>query len=185
VDAEEGFINAILASPADAAPRLVYADWLEERGDEMSLRRAEFLRVECELDGKQPKRPVRTRLVARLRELRAQVGDDWWRALDHSRVEYCLEFEFACPKRWDQLEPTADPGVRHCSKCDRSVFYCRDSREAVRLAEAGECVAIDSRAARLLMHFLMSRNEGGRTLLGKLAPGVPRRIPLTDRGKGS
>jgi uncharacterized protein (TIGR02996 family) len=30
---DEPFLRAILAAPADAAPRLVYADWLDERGD--------------------------------------------------------------------------------------------------------------------------------------------------------
>jgi uncharacterized protein (TIGR02996 family) len=39
------FIEAIGASPADHSLRLVYADWLEERGD----RRGELIRVEHEL----------------------------------------------------------------------------------------------------------------------------------------
>lgn len=40
------FIDAILAAPDDDAPRLIYADWLQEHGDEA---RAEFIRVQCEL----------------------------------------------------------------------------------------------------------------------------------------
>jgi uncharacterized protein (TIGR02996 family) len=36
----------ILASPEDDAPRLVYADWLDEHGEPA---RAEFIRVQCEL----------------------------------------------------------------------------------------------------------------------------------------
>jgi len=31
---EDVFIRAILAAPQDAAPRLIYADWLEEQGFE-------------------------------------------------------------------------------------------------------------------------------------------------------
>jgi uncharacterized protein (TIGR02996 family) len=42
---DEAFLRAILASPEDAAPRLVYADWLEEQGDP----RAELLRHEWDL----------------------------------------------------------------------------------------------------------------------------------------
>ncbi len=43
---EEGdFIRAILAAPDDDTPRLVFADWLEERGDP----RGEFIRVQCAL----------------------------------------------------------------------------------------------------------------------------------------
>ena len=39
------FIQAILANPDDDAPRLVFADWLEERGDPWG----EFIRVQCAL----------------------------------------------------------------------------------------------------------------------------------------
>jgi uncharacterized protein (TIGR02996 family) len=42
---DQDFIDAILAEPDDDAPRLIYADWLEERGDP----RAEFIRVQVEL----------------------------------------------------------------------------------------------------------------------------------------
>jgi uncharacterized protein (TIGR02996 family) len=38
---ETAFIRAILSNPGDVASRLVYADWLEERGDS----RGEFLRL--------------------------------------------------------------------------------------------------------------------------------------------
>jgi carbon storage regulator len=38
---EESFWRAIAASPGDEATRLVYADWLEERGDPLG----EFLRL--------------------------------------------------------------------------------------------------------------------------------------------
>src|SRR5947208_11915649 len=40
---EDGFIQAMLETPDDDTPRLVYADWLEERGDP----RSEFIRVQC------------------------------------------------------------------------------------------------------------------------------------------
>lgn len=40
------FLRAICAMPDDNAPRLIYADWLEEQGDVVQ---AEFIRVQCEL----------------------------------------------------------------------------------------------------------------------------------------
>jgi uncharacterized protein (TIGR02996 family) len=40
------FLDAIRAAPDDDAPRLVYADWLEENGPP---ERAEFIRIQCEL----------------------------------------------------------------------------------------------------------------------------------------
>jgi uncharacterized protein (TIGR02996 family) len=39
---DEAFVRAIVAAPADDAPRLVYADWLDERGDP----RGDYLREE-------------------------------------------------------------------------------------------------------------------------------------------
>ena len=43
---EQAFIDAILASPEDDAPRLIYADWLDEQGQS---ERAEFIKVQIEL----------------------------------------------------------------------------------------------------------------------------------------
>jgi uncharacterized protein (TIGR02996 family) len=44
---DEGFLRAILDEPDDGAHRLVYADWLEERGES---ERAELIRAECRLE---------------------------------------------------------------------------------------------------------------------------------------
>jgi uncharacterized protein (TIGR02996 family) len=43
---QQAFLRAIAETPDDDAPRLVYADWLEEHGDPD---RAEFIRVQCRL----------------------------------------------------------------------------------------------------------------------------------------
>jgi uncharacterized protein (TIGR02996 family) len=43
---DAAFLRAVLDAPGDDAPRLVYADWLEENGQGD---RAEFIRVQCEL----------------------------------------------------------------------------------------------------------------------------------------
>ena len=42
---ESYFLNAIEANPCDPTPRLIYADWLDERGDP----RGELLRIQEEL----------------------------------------------------------------------------------------------------------------------------------------
>lgn len=42
---EKAFIDDIVQNPEDMTPRLIYADWLEERGDP----RGEFIRVQMEL----------------------------------------------------------------------------------------------------------------------------------------
>jgi uncharacterized protein (TIGR02996 family) len=41
----DAFLQAIRDNPEDDAPRLIYADWLDEHGD---AARAEFIRVQCE-----------------------------------------------------------------------------------------------------------------------------------------
>jgi uncharacterized protein (TIGR02996 family) len=47
----EALYRAILESPDDDAPRLVWADWLEENGDP---ERAQFVRLQCELASLDP-----------------------------------------------------------------------------------------------------------------------------------
>jgi uncharacterized protein (TIGR02996 family) len=52
----DAFLRDIIASPDDDAPRLIYADWLDEHGAEA---RAELIRVQCErarLDAYDPRR---------------------------------------------------------------------------------------------------------------------------------
>jgi uncharacterized protein (TIGR02996 family) len=70
---EAALHRAVLADPADEAPRLVYADWLEERGDP----RGEYLRVDLDLaraDGRNAEFKAGLR---RARELRAGLDRSW------------------------------------------------------------------------------------------------------------
>jgi uncharacterized protein (TIGR02996 family) len=46
---EEALLRAICVHPDDDAPRLVYADWLEERGEPAAGARAEFIRLQVRL----------------------------------------------------------------------------------------------------------------------------------------
>jgi uncharacterized protein (TIGR02996 family) len=67
------FLQAILADPDDDAPRLVDADWLDERGDPA---RGEFIRVQCQLgDCARALSPAWNRLRDR--------GTIRWRELTH------------------------------------------------------------------------------------------------------
>jgi uncharacterized protein (TIGR02996 family) len=69
---DDAFLRAILTNPDDELPRLVYADYLDERGDP----RGEFIRVQCELARLPPDDRGRPRLEARERELlRAHKGE--------------------------------------------------------------------------------------------------------------
>jgi uncharacterized protein (TIGR02996 family) len=44
----EDLLRALVAEPEEDAPRLVYADWLEEHGDEGDADRARFIRLQIE-----------------------------------------------------------------------------------------------------------------------------------------
>jgi len=61
---EEAFLTAIKAAPADDAPRLVYADWLDEQGRHDQ---AEAIRVECRY----------RHALARLKELHGSLDLEW------------------------------------------------------------------------------------------------------------
>jgi len=50
-------------------------------------------------------------------------------------------FEFRCPRSWDALEASDDPGVRYCDECKESVTMCQTPEEFIRLGNLGQCVA--------------------------------------------
>lgn len=71
---EEAFIQAIRETPNDDAPRLIYADWLEEHGQ---ADRAEFIRVQCRLAGLTEADPEQSILLARAERLLREHWDEW------------------------------------------------------------------------------------------------------------
>jgi uncharacterized protein (TIGR02996 family) len=79
---EEALIQAILAAPADRAARLVYADWLEERGDA----RADYLRQELALAGLKRTGRKAKELRASLQELRSRIEPAWLAVFDRPAV---------------------------------------------------------------------------------------------------
>ncbi len=70
---EAGFIQALREDPHDDETRLIYADWLDERGDP----RGEFLRVQVELANGVPDLEHRERLHQRSAELLAAYEAQW------------------------------------------------------------------------------------------------------------
>src|SRR5262245_17894644 len=72
----QAFLPDIIANPDDDAPRLIYADWLEENGEP---ERAEFIRVQCELARLPRGDDRRPTLLARERRLFVTHGGTWGR----------------------------------------------------------------------------------------------------------
>jgi uncharacterized protein (TIGR02996 family) len=70
----EAFLREICEHPDDEAPRLIYADWLEENGQP---ERAEFIRAQVEVARYAPNDPRRGALRPRIEELSASHGNRW------------------------------------------------------------------------------------------------------------
>jgi uncharacterized protein (TIGR02996 family) len=71
---ENAFQQAILSSPDDDTPRLVYADWLEEHGQPD---RAAFIRIQCQLALLPDDDPRRAELETRERGLLEEHEEEW------------------------------------------------------------------------------------------------------------
>ena len=80
---EEAFVQAITGSPDDDTSRLVYADWLEERGDP----RGEFLRLECRLRALPETSEEHLALLPRLAELGGGADVRWLAAVCRVHLE--------------------------------------------------------------------------------------------------
>lgn len=74
---EQAFLAAIIEAPDDDTPRLIYADWLEEQGDE----RAELIRVQCERARTDDRDPRCVELEYRERRLLAKYRNVWAKPL--------------------------------------------------------------------------------------------------------
>jgi uncharacterized protein (TIGR02996 family) len=70
---ETAFLDALATDPADDVTRLVYADWLEERGDE----RGDYLRGEIEFAALEEFHPRRDELALTLASLRERIDVAW------------------------------------------------------------------------------------------------------------
>jgi uncharacterized protein (TIGR02996 family) len=71
---DDAFLLAILESPDDDTPRLVYSDWLEEHGQSD---RAEFVRVQVALAGLPPDDQRQKELEAKERQLLEENREEW------------------------------------------------------------------------------------------------------------
>lgn len=149
---EAVFLLGLVENPADDLLRLVYSDWLEERGDPDSLEKAEYLRLTVRSIGEKA-----GEMAARLEQLAAGLDPDWLAPVSRLAVENCpvervharrtffskLLFRKRCTRRWETLDPTSDPTVRHCDDCSQQVHYCGTIAKARAQAFFGNCIAVD------------------------------------------
>ena len=148
---ERALVAAVLADPADAACWLVYADWLDERGESV---KSSFLRVAAASRALGTATDDRTlseqwRFRQQLNRLRRSLCPSWHALFDEPDLENCeLVFRFECPGNRGDLDRTDDPSVRSCGHCSRTVHYCATVEEAQAHIDQRRCVAVDSRCRR-------------------------------------
>jgi len=144
VDPVEARLRAAIATKQDAASRQVYADWLEERGDAV---RAEFLRLQeslAALSSDQMMQAAVATQAERLRVLAASIDMGWRYEVARPAVEGCAtRFNFKCPREWSAMDETDRKDVRHCSACNKHVYYAATVEIARRRVEEGACVVVD------------------------------------------
>jgi uncharacterized protein (TIGR02996 family) len=133
------FIRAMLDVPEDRNTWLVYADWLDDRGDP----RAEFLRLSNQLRDTAIGNPERTPIELRLGELRHALDPRWIMAFLPAPVGNCAGSR--CERAWTDLRATDLPDVRLCPQCKHAVHYCHTIEEARAFASCGARVAITNR----------------------------------------
>ncbi|MCI0702035.1 MAG: TIGR02996 domain-containing protein [Planctomycetia bacterium] len=156
---EDDFLRKLLENPADDTTRMVYADWLDERGDDQSKLKAQFLRVTVRLMGPIQRHGWRSARKKELQQLAAKLPTEWLAVVSRVRVENCprarakqteefaghygIRFSFICEKRWDELTATDEnTTMRFCEGCQQLVHYCETIDQAREQAWQGHCVAV-------------------------------------------
>jgi uncharacterized protein (TIGR02996 family) len=178
-DEERAFVRAIADNPDDETTRLVYADWLDERGDP----RGSILRLEAAAVKLHADHPgfasAQAELEGAWHRVEAAVPEAvaWYRdviAARKARVEICgrndrrplaVAFTYRCPNRWESLRPTSNDHTRYCPGCGEIVFFCQTRAEVWNRAKAGQCAAVSSKVAAEI-------DEGQRLILDDTLIGV-------------
>lgn len=111
----EGLMAATLAAPDDDIPRLVFADWLEENGE---ADRAEFIRVQCEIEKHKPETVNYVRNGRYKREDAVRL--DWRLVALHDREMQLLwakhhEYDSANWELWCHAEAREEDGTPCCA----------------------------------------------------------------------
>ena len=85
---EAAFLDALRANPADDTTRLVYADWLDERGDD----RARYVRLVCALVWMPPEEVLTAPAAEELRTLSPYLNPNWEKVVGGRFEVALLEF---------------------------------------------------------------------------------------------
>lgn len=114
----DALLDAIFDAPDDDTPRLVYADWLQEHGQEAY---AQFIRLQCAAAREPFWSEEANRLWEQIGRVWARLDEEWWPAtrddwdLYHGANLDAIHFERGFPS--ERLTLTADQLVRYSNSC--------------------------------------------------------------------
>lgn len=157
-DDGEALLARVLEAPDDVGARLVYADWLSERGEP----RGELIALQCQLSALAPEAPERAELEARERALRAEHEEAWLAELGLSVVSVRWENGFL-----DEVTVLA-ASVEQLPQA----LFSREPVRALRVVDATADHAAVLAALPMLervkgLRFTNSNGQAGRALGGE------------------
>jgi uncharacterized protein (TIGR02996 family) len=112
---ENDFLRAILVDPGDQVPLLVYADWLEARGDP----RGEYIHVRAAA----ATNPTSRRLRSRLKQLRVAIAPGWLPLLDGAGRQQKERNLLLVPKPWRRVQSLTELRQRLTGTLKQEEFF--------------------------------------------------------------
>jgi uncharacterized protein (TIGR02996 family) len=94
VDVHDAALQEIIAHPDDDGPRLIYADWLTDHGNEQGKALGRFIHVQCRLARLPAKDPQRSDLAKEERALQKKYGEYWAASLWDLAAEWVFRRGF-------------------------------------------------------------------------------------------
>jgi len=135
---EQAFMTAILAEPDEDTPRLVFADWLDERGTEDDKARAALIRAQCQAEILPKGSKERRKLEKQAKEILKEHEDRWTQKLRDTNLGIRSTFRRGFI---DLIEMSATVFTLHAKKLFeiaptiRSAYFPDASNEVGRLAK--------------------------------------------------
>ncbi len=135
---EHGFLTAIVANPDDDAPRLIYADWLDERNHDDDAARAAFIRLQCRLESPSIRAQERRQLESAAKAILQNYEKKWAQPLRAIKGVRSYRFRRGF---LDSITISATTFVKNAPKIFeaaptiRSAYFPEASNEVHRLAQ--------------------------------------------------
>jgi uncharacterized protein (TIGR02996 family) len=135
---EQHFLLQLRDTPDDLAMRMVFADWLEERG---YYHKAVVVRLLADppIEGSEAMRQLRAATL--------WTPGDWLAIVCRTPIERCrgpldARMNLVCPRTWDRLVSTDAPKRRWCSECGDDVHFCATLDEVRERGETRDVIAL-------------------------------------------